>query len=296
MPNQKADQMNTTMTDERYTALRGGVGLGFRRDLKDYLLAGSPGAPDFVECAPENWMNVGGYWGRVFRSVVERYPLTCHGLSLSLGSPEALDWEFLRGLKAFFEQVPVVLYSEHLSYCKCANAHLYDLLPVPFTEAAVRLISERIRTVQDFLGRRIAIENVSYYTPVAPEMDEATFISAVVRESGCDLLLDVNNVYVNAFNHGYAAREFIRKLPLDRVVYIHMAGHEQRSPELIIDTHGAAIIDPVFDLFQWTAGEIAPVPVLLERDFNFPAASEIEEELERLRAVAHVQWRAPHAA
>ena len=183
-----------------------------------------------------------------------------------------------------------------MSYSKCDNAHLYDLLPIPFREDAVKHVAARIRQVQDFLERKIAIENVSYYTPVAPELDEATFIRAIVQESDCNLLLDVNNVFVNAFNHGYNAKEFIQKLPLDRVAYIHMAGHEQKSPTLIIDTHGQAVIDPVFDLFEWTLDSIKPVPVLLERDFNFPQFAELEGELSRLQTIVDGKWEVRNAA
>ncbi|MCB0346009.1 MAG: DUF692 domain-containing protein [Bdellovibrionales bacterium] len=273
-----------------------GIGLGFRRDLADALIGWRGSLPAFIELAPENWMQIGGYWRRKLLQAAERYPVTAHGLSLSLGSPEPLDWEFLKGVKQFFEEVPVQIYTEHLSYAKCDNAHLYDLLPIPFREDAVHHVADRIKQVQDFLGRKIAIENVSYYTPVAPELDEHTFISAVVKEADCLLLLDVNNVYVNAFNHQYDAKDFISKLPLDKVAYIHMAGHEQVSDDLIIDTHGAEVIDPVYELFEWTAQRINPVPVLLERDFNIPDLEELLPELGRLNAIATRHWDLRNAA
>ncbi len=267
-----------------------GVGLGFRREIADKILSWSQDRPAFVEFAPENWMGLGGVLRRKLQRVIEAYPIFCHGLSLSLGSPEPLDWEFLKELKKFFAEVPVQLYSEHLSYCKCDNAHLYDLLPMPFREDAVNHVSERIRQVQDFLERKIAIENVSYYSSVAPEMDEATFIRAVLEKSDCLLLLDVNNCYVNGFNHRYDARAFIERLPLDRVAYVHMAGHEQRSKDLIIDTHGNPIIDPVYELFEWTVQRISPVPVLLERDFNFGNFSQIQDELKALQQIVNNHW------
>jgi uncharacterized protein (UPF0276 family) len=204
--------------------------------------------------------------------------------------------DFLQNLKKFFKEIPVQIYSEHLSYSKCDNAHMYDLLPIPFREDAVKHIVQRIKTVQEVLERKIALENVSYYTPVGAEMDEATFINAIITESGCDMLLDVNNVYVNAFNHGYNAKTFIQKLPLDKVAYIHMAGHEQVADDLIIDTHGQAVIDPVFDLFEWTLPYIKPVPVLLERDFNFPDMQEIVGEVKRLQAIADKQWAGKYAS
>ncbi len=156
-------------------------------------------------------------------------------------------------------------------------------------------VVQRIRETQELLGRRIAIENVSYYTEVDAEMDEATFIRSIVEEADCDLLLDVNNVYVNAFNHKYDAKAHIKALPLDRVAYIHMAGHEQVEPDLIIDTHGEAIIDPVYDLFHFTVNRMKEVPILLERDFNFPALSELQQEMNNLRYITEKAWRNSHA-
>lgn len=273
-----------------------GAGLGLRRDLADFLLANNNSLPNFVEFAPENWMNIGGRWCKVLSEICERYPITCHGLSLSLGSPEPLDWDFLRRIKKFFKDVPVRLYSEHLSYCKCDNAHFYDLLPIPFRHSAVQHVVQRIKDVQDFLERPLAIENVSYYTTMPSEMDEASFLGTIVKESGCNLLLDVNNVYVNAFNHNYNARDFIKKLPLEKVTCIHMAGHEKRSEDLIIDTHGAAIIDPVYELFDWTLQFLKPVPVLLERDFNYPDTDHLILELSKLQSIIDRSWSPAHAA
>jgi len=274
-----------------------GVGLGFRREIADEILSfGREDKPRFIEFAPENWMNLGGYWKKQLHQIAEKYPITTHGLSLSIGSPDPLDMEFLAQLKKFFKEIPVQLYSEHLSYSKCDNAHLYDLLPIPFREDAVKHIVARIKTVQDFLERKIALENVSYYTPIGAEMDEAAFINAIVRESGCDMLLDVNNVYVNSFNHAYDPKKFIEKLPLDKVAYMHMAGHEQVAPDLIIDTHGQPIIDPVFELFEWALDKVKPVPVLLERDFNFPDnIREVLDEVKKLQGIADKKWSKAYA-
>lgn len=273
-----------------------GVGLGFRRDIAKKLIDLDDNKPKFIEFAPENWMKMGGYWKKKLDAAAEKYPVMCHGLSLSIGSPDELDFDFLKDLKEFFDIYNPEVYSEHLSYSKCDNAHLYDLLPIPFREDAIDHVSERIKTVQDFLERPIAIENVSYYTPVAAEMDEATFISEIVKRSGCNLLLDVNNVYVNAFNHNYDAKEFIESLPLDKVKYIHMAGHEQVSPDTIIDTHGSPIIDPVFDLFEWTIKRIDPVPILLERDFNIPKLSELQDEISKLQSIVDKVWEGENAS
>ncbi len=274
--------------------MKGMVGIGLRRDIVSEILESRVLSPDFLEVAPENWMGVGGNWKKDLDRAAERFPLSCHGLSLSLGSPEELDLDFIARLKLFLDTYQVEIYSEHLSYTKSQNAHLYDLLPIPFREDAVLHVAGRIRQVQEMLGRSLAIENVSYYTPVAPQMSEAEFISAILEEADCQLLLDVNNVYVNAFNHGYDAREFIASLPLDRVAYIHMAGHEKVEPDLIIDTHGEPIIDPVFELFDWTISRMSPVPVLLERDYNFEDLDQIGEELKKLKSISEKHWRKKH--
>lgn len=272
------------------------TGLGFRKDFAEDLLQSDILKPSFIELAPENWIGMGGYWKKQLDKAAEKFPITCHGLSLSIGSPDELDIDFVKAVKKFLDQYKVKVYSEHLSYSKCDNAHLYDLLPIPFRMDAVKHIVERIKQVQDILERPLVLENVSYYTPVAAEMKEHEFISAIVNESGCNMLLDVNNVYVNAFNHKYDAKEFLTKLPLDKVAYVHMAGHEQVSDTLIIDTHGQAVIDPVFELFEHTVGLIKPVPVLLERDFNIPELSELQGELERMDAIIAKKWQKQHAA
>ena len=266
------------------------IGLGYRRDFAEEFLEGTSINPDFVEFAPENWMNIGGYWKKQINQIAEKYPILCHGLSLSIGSPDPLDFNFLKKLKAFLDEYKVKIYSEHLSFAKCDNAHLYDLLPIPFREDAAQHIVQKIKQLQDYLERPFVMENVSYYTPVAAQMTEGEFINTIVKESGCQLLLDVNNVYVNGFNHKYDPYSFIEELPLDRVAYIHMAGHEQVEPDLIIDTHGEAIIDPVYDLFEWTIKKIKPVPVLLERDFNIPEMEELNGELNRLRSITNKTW------
>jgi uncharacterized protein len=271
------------------------TGIGFRKDFSEELLTSEELRPSFIELAPENWIGMGGFWKKQLDKAAERFPITCHGLSLSIGSPDELDVAFVKQVKKFLKQYNVKVYSEHLSYSKCDNAHLYDLLPIPFRKDAVKHIVERIRQVQDILEQPLILENVSYYTPVAAEMKEHEFISAIINESGCGMLLDVNNVYVNAFNHKYDPKEFLSKLPLDKVAYIHMAGHEQVSDSLIIDTHGQPVIDPVFELFEHAIGLIKPVPVLLERDFNIPELSELQQELERMDSIISKKWINAHA-
>ena len=272
------------------------IGLGFRRDLADDILYGDTLTPSFVELAPENWMQIGGYWKKVLMELAEKYPITTHGLSLSIGSMDAVDYDFLKQIKRFLSDYKVEIYSEHLSFSKCDNAHLYDLLPIPFQKEAIAVIVEKIQRVQDFLGKPLALENVSYYTSVDAEMDEATFISEIIKQSGCNLLLDINNVYVNAFNHKYDPKGFIEKLPLDKIAYIHMAGHEQVSEDLIIDTHGQDIIPDVFELFEWALASIKPVKVLLERDFNFPSTTHLQGEMKQLEDICQAQWTQKEAA
>lgn len=267
-----------------------GIGMGFRREIAPAILSLEDSPLSFLEFAPENWMGIGGYFKELLVQAADKYPITCHGLSLSLGSPEPLDWAFIKQLKEFFLQVPIQLYSEHLSFCKCGNAHLYDLLPLPFTEEAVAHVASRIKQIQDFLERPIAIENVSYYCSIAPEMEEAEFLSRVIEESGCLLLLDINNTYVNAFNHQYDPHAFLQKLPLDKVACIHMAGHEKVAPDLIIDTHANAIIDPVYQLFEWAIQRISPVPVLLERDDHLDDFQKLISEVETLQVIANKYW------
>ena len=272
------------------------VGIGFRKEIADDLLAlDSTIGPDFVEFAPENWMEIGGYWKEMLDRIVQRYPITTHGLSLSIGSPDPLNYSFLDQMKSFFQEVPALLYSEHLSYSQCDNAHLFDLMPIPFTREAVNHIVTRIQKVQDYLQRPLILENVSYYTPVAPELGEAEFIHEIVTQSGCGLLLDVNNVYVNAFNHNYNAQAFMEKLPLQQVAYMHMAGHTQVSEDTIIDTHGMPVIDDVYNLFDWVLPKVNPVPVLLERDFNIPEMDELLVEMNTLKEICAKHWHHEHA-
>lgn len=260
----------------------GGAGLGLRREMIPALKVRVPSAIGFFEVSPENWIGIGGRLARDFRGFTERYPFVAHGLSLSLGGPDPLDGDFLRRMKTFLDEHRIGLYTEHLSYCT-GPGHLYELLPLPFTGEAVRHVAARIRRTQDILERRIAVENASYYA-AAPfsELDEAGFIRAVLEEADCDLHLDVNNLYVNSVNHGYDPHEFLRGLPGGRIVYVHVAGHDREGPDLIIDTHGQAVIDPVWDLLAEAYALFGVFPTLLERDFNLPPLPRLVEEVERI--------------
>lgn len=259
-----------------------GAGLGLRREFMG-ALAGNTDAPiDFLEVAPENWIGIGGRQGRQFRALTERHPFIAHGLSLSIGSPAPLDEAFLKRLKAFLDQHGIAVYSEHLSYCS-DTGHLYDLMPIPFTEEAVFYVAERLRRVQDMLERPVAMENISYYAAPGQAMSEQAFVLAVLEEADCPLLLDVNNVYVNSINHGYDAWAFIAAMPAERIAYLHVAGHFREASDLVIDSHGAPVIDPVWDLLARTYDRFGPLPTLLERDFNIPPLPELLAELAEVR-------------
>ncbi len=265
-----------------------GAGLGLRRALLDELLAASPDAVDHLEVAPENWIGVGGSAERRFRQLAERYPLAAHGLSLSLGGPDDLDVAWLRRIGLFLDSLGIADYSEHLSWCS-ADGQLYDLLPLPFTDEAVRHVAARIRRVQDLLQRRIAVENISYYAPLPSTLDEPDFLIAVLREADCDLLLDVNNLYVNQGNHGTDAIALLdrlqRELPAGRIRRYHIAGHRQEADGLRIDTHGAAVIDPVWSLLRVAQQRFGPRPTTLERDFELPPLRELLVEVQQLRTM-----------
>jgi uncharacterized protein (UPF0276 family) len=274
---------------KRSPALQG-AGLGLRRallgPLQEHLATAEPErrAIDFFEIAPENWIGVGGKLGRSLRELTERHAFVCHGLSLSLGGPEPLDETLLARIRRLLDAHGIALYSEHLSYCS-DDGHLYDLMPIPFTDEAVHHVAARIRQAQDVLGQRIAVENVSYYAAPSQAMAEIDFVNAVLRESDCDLLLDVNNIHVNSVNHGYDAGAFLDALPGERVAYIHVAGHYVEAPDLLVDTHGAAIIDPVWQLLARAYRNFGVRPTLVERDFNFPPLAELLGEVRTIHAI-----------
>lgn len=260
-----------------------GKGLGLRRPLLPLLQPHEPGPVDFMEVAPENWIDVGGRFGRRFRQFTEALPFVCHGLSLNLGGPTPLDEPFIHRIKQFLDEHQIRCYSEHLSYC-ADDGHLYDLMPIPFTEEAVAYVSARIRRTQEILERRIAIENVSYYCAPGARLSEIEFINAVLSEAQCDLLIDINNIYVNSVNHGYDPLSFMRDLPGECIAYGHIAGHYVEAEDLIVDTHGAGVIEPVWDLLDEAYRHFGVFPILLERDFNLPTVADLFSEVERIGA------------
>lgn len=262
-----------------------GAGLGLRRGLFRALREHTElveQSIDFWEVAPENWIEVGGRYGREFRKYTERYPVVCHGLSLSIGGPTPLDLDFLKSVRLFLNEHEISFYSDHLSACS-DHGHLYDLMPIPFTEAAVHHVAARIRTVQEILERKIAVEHVSYYAAPGQELTESEFVNSVIAEADCNLLLDVNNAFVNSVNFGYDPYEFIDSLPISRVTYIHIAGHYEEAEDLRIDTHAAAVVDPVWNLLEHVYQNYGTIPTLLERDFNFPPIPELVSEVTRIK-------------
>jgi uncharacterized protein (UPF0276 family) len=267
-----------------------GAGLGLRRALLGPLASATTADVQFMEVAPENWINVGGRYGKAFREYTERFPFVLHGLSLSIGSPAPLDWDLLRQIKAFMSEHSILSYTEHLSYCS-DSGHLYDLMPIPFTLEAVDYVADRISQIQDFLGQRIALENASYYAAPGQDMSEIEFTAAVLEKADCGLLLDVNNIYVNSINHQYDVREFMASLPGHRVVYGHIAGHYNEAEDLRVDTHGADVIDPVWDLLDLAYKQFGVFPTLLERDFNIPPVDKLLLEVERISTIQRANSR-----
>lgn len=269
-----------------------GAGLGLRRAFLSQILQSPPREVDFYEIAPENWIPLGGKLGKQLRAMTERFDFVCHGLSLSIGSTDPLDEDLVLDIKQFMTKHQIKLYSEHLSYCS-KGGHLYDLMPMPFTAEAVDHAAARIRRVQELLEQKIAIENVSYYAAPGKEMDEIEFFNAVVEQADCDVLLDINNIYVNSVNHGYDAEAFIRAIPGDRIAYAHIAGHYWEAEDFLVDTHGADVIDPVWKLLGKAYELFGVFPTLLERDFEIPPMDELIKEVKTIRTVQDA-WQCHH--
>ncbi len=260
-----------------------GVGLGLRMEFLDELLSRSSQPVNFLEIAPENWIGVGGWRKKKLQAYCQQYPMTCHGLSLSIGGPNPLDKNYLSALKQFLDQYEITLFSDHLTYCGDQQGLLYDLLPLPFTNEAVAHVVNRVCQVQDILGQQIALENASFYAQLPGEMTEVEFITQVIQQADCKLLLDVNNVYVNAQNHQNDPIHFIEQIPTNRIAYLHIAGHERRDNQLIIDTHGADVCEDVWSLLRKTYQTHGVLPTLLERDNDIPALQDLLQEIELIK-------------
>lgn len=269
-----------------------GIGLGVRAPFVENLLAHAPPELAWVEVSPENYVGRGGAFARHLALVRARWPVVTHGLSLSLGGSDPLDEDYLAQVRDFVREVGSPWHSDHLCFGSVEGTQLHDLLPLPRTRAMVRHVAARIERVQQVLGVPLAIENVSAYAhPGEAEFDEATMLRELVRSTGVRLLLDVNNVYVNACNQALDAREMIDALPLDAVVQLHVAGHMVSPDGLRIDTHGEPVCDEVFALLEHTLRRTGPIPVLLERDQSLPPWPELVSELRRVDAL----WQAAYA-
>jgi len=238
---------------------------------------------DWFEFIAENYMDVGGMPMRNLLRVRERYPMAMHGVSLSIGAPDPLNEGYLKSLKKLIDRVEPSIISDHLCWTGAHGKNMHDLLPLPLNEETLAHVAERVQRVQDILGRRIALENTSsYVTFTADTMTEWDFISALVARADCQLLLDVNNVYVSAFNHGFNAIEFIDGIPGERVAQIHLAGHENNGDH-IVDTHDAPVVDGVWDLYAETIKRIGSKPTMIERDGNIPPFADLVAELNHAR-------------
>jgi uncharacterized protein len=261
-----------------------GIGLGLRAQLRSDIVRGqADDALAFLEIAPENYMRRGGGAPRRFEELAERFPVLTHGLMMSLGSPDPLRDDYLLELKRFLDRYDPPWHSDHLCFSGVDGVLLHDLLPVPFTTHAARHLARRVREAADRLERPMAVENISWYLPLGhSDLDETAFITEVLERADCGWLLDVNNVVVNAKNHGFDALDWLTRVPIDRVVQLHVAGHEPWDETLFVDTHGATALPEVHDLMSWVIERIGPRPVLLERDTNIPELGVLLDEVRAL--------------
>jgi uncharacterized protein (UPF0276 family) len=260
-------------------------GLGLRTDHYEQILDSRPKV-DWFELLSENYMVPGGKPLYYLDRIRADYPVVMHGVSLSIGSTDPLDHAYLKALKSLAGRVEPQWISDHLCWTGLGGKNLHDLLPLPYTAEAVAHVARRVDAVQEFLGRRILLENVStYVTFRGSEMQEWEFLGEIAQRADCDILLDVNNIYVSAFNHGFDAKRYIDSVPAHRVRQIHLAGHSHCGTH-IIDTHDAQVIDAVWELYAYTIRRLGPVPTMIERDDRIPPLAELVEELEVARATA----------
>jgi uncharacterized protein (UPF0276 family) len=271
------------MMDPRPVSL--GFGLGLRAQHYRDILDGSP-AVDWFEIISENYMVPGGQPLRMLDAVAERYPVVMHGVSLSIASTSPFDQDYLNSLKALARRVKPRWVSDHLCWTGVHGTNLHDLLPVPYTEEALAHVVSRISQVQDFLGRRLVIENVSSYIEYeCSEMSEWEFVAEVARRSDCWLLLDVNNVFVSGINHDFNTAQFLDAIPADRVVQFHLAGHSE-GETCLIDTHDQPVSEDVWGLYAKAIERFGPVSTMIERDDNIPPLADLVAELDRARSVS----------
>ena len=263
-----------------------GFGLGLRTEHYQEVLEQQPREIDWFEIISENYMIDGGKPLYFLDKIRQDYPMVMHGVSMSIGSTDPLNFDYLKQLKTLIDRVQPMWFSDHLCWTGVDHKNMHDLLPLPYTEQSVQHIADRISQVQDYIGQQMLIENLSsYITYTSDAMSEWEFLSAVAERADCNLLLDVNNIYVSSFNHQFDAMEYLQGVPADRVWQHHLAGH-QNTGNLIIDTHDEPIIDPVWELYEKTAQLLGPVSTMIERDGNIPPLSEVIAELNRAREIA----------
>jgi uncharacterized protein (UPF0276 family) len=282
------------MTERAVTSL--GFGLGLRPQHYPAILDGTPdaaGAIDWFEILSENYMVDGGRPLAKLMAVRARYPVVMHGVSLSIGSTDPLDIDYLARLKTLAARVEPAIISDHLCWTGVAGVNMHDLLPLPLTEEALAHVASRVDQVQSFLGRPIALENASTYVTFADDaIPEWEFLAEIARRSGCRLLLDVNNVHVSAFNHGFKATDYIDAIPREAVAYVHLAGHEHNET-YIIDTHDHPVAEDVWQLYAHAIRRLGPVATMIERDDKIPPLEELVQELAHARKVAEAALKRP---
>lgn len=263
-----------------------GIGLGFRVDMADEFLERLPAEVRFVEVHPENYVARGGLYRSNLARAAEHYPVLTHGLTMCFGTTNRFGADFLRETGAFLREVGTPWHSDHLCFGGADGLFVHDLLPLPFTDEAAGVVSERLREAREGLDLEVAFENVSYYAPQSDDgLDEARFCVEVLERSDAKIMLDVNNVFVNSQNFGFDPRAWIDLIPVERVVQMHVAGHLVRPDGLRIDTHGEPICDGVYELLEYTLRRTGPRPVLLERDNNVPSLNDLLDEVRRLTAI-----------
>lgn len=274
-----------------------GIGLGLRAAFIERVERGdADGRVAFLEISPENYMHRGGKAPRRLAKIAERFDIITHGLMMSLGGSDPFDDEYFAQLRGFLDRHAAPWHSDHLCWSGLDGALLHDLLPVPFTSHTAKRVAERVIEARDRLGRPMAVENISWYLHAgAPHKDEPEFVTEVLERADCMLMLDVNNVFVNASNHGFDPFEWLKKIPLERVIQLHIAGHELWDDTLIVDTHGAEAKHEVQEMLAWVIERVGPKPVVLERDSNIPPLSELLDEvaaIDRVYQAALARWQA----
>ena len=279
------------MTTARRT-LPPGVGLGLRWEFLEEVLDGPPLDIAFFEVSPENYMRRGGYYPAALERIGERYPLVTHGLTLSIGAHRPPDAAYLDELRAEVERLDTPWHSDHLAFTSAGARAFHELLPLPFTRETAHRVADRLETLAETLGRPVAVENITYYALPGPsELSEGDFLHELFERTRAGLLLDVNNVYVNAENHGFDAERALEQFPLERAIEVHVAGHTRTASGMLLDTHGAPVIEPVLALLARALERTGPLPVLLERDNDVPPLGELLSEVRAVRALCERAWQ-----